>query len=214
MIALPSVFGKPPHLAMTIICCLPSLPVEVFWHLLTPSPALYLRLFYDSRRAASTCCRLGSRAERLTTLSPVHAFMLARSAFSIQACVQSYPALGKRDDSWVARSSSRNVVSFSSACTSKRFLSPRCASAIQITHRCKCGRRQRNAERSEKRALRFDCAASGSSCIRVRADLASHSPAFCRSSEALRSASFSLLRIWCVLIVLMLALIHSLNPSY
>src|SRR4029450_12926283 len=29
-IALPSVSGKPPHPAMTIICCLPSLPVEVF----------------------------------------------------------------------------------------------------------------------------------------------------------------------------------------
>src|SRR6266478_1469654 len=49
-------------------------------------PALYPRLLYDSRRAASTRCRLGSRAKRLTTLSPVHAFMLARSAFSIQAC--------------------------------------------------------------------------------------------------------------------------------
>ena len=35
--------------------------------------------------------------------------MLARSAFSIQACVQSYPALGKRDDSRVARSSFRNA---------------------------------------------------------------------------------------------------------
>ena len=27
---------SPPHLAMTIICCLASLPVEVFWHLLAP----------------------------------------------------------------------------------------------------------------------------------------------------------------------------------
>src|SRR4029077_19703333 len=73
------------------------------------SPALYLRVLYASRRATSTRCRLGSRAKRLTTLSPVHAFMLARSSFSIQACVQSYPALGKRDDSWVARSSFRNA---------------------------------------------------------------------------------------------------------
>src|SRR5213596_3936450 len=31
-----------------------------------------------------------------------------------------------------ADSSSRNAVSFSSACTTKRFPSPRCASAIQI----------------------------------------------------------------------------------
>src|SRR5213080_2940373 len=96
------------------------------------SPALYLRLCYASRRAASTRCRLGSRAKRLTTLSPVHASMLARSAFSIQACVQSYSAMGKRDDSRVARSSSRNAVSFSPACTTKRFPLSRCASAIQI----------------------------------------------------------------------------------
>src|SRR5258705_10646508 len=93
---------------MTIICCLPSLPVEVFCAFAHSSPALYLRLRYASRRAASTRCRLGSRARRLTTLSPVHAFMLGRSAFSIQACVQSYPALGKRDDSWVTHSSFRN----------------------------------------------------------------------------------------------------------
>jgi hypothetical protein len=36
-IASPFVFGKPPHLEMTIICGVPSLPVEVLWHLLTPS---------------------------------------------------------------------------------------------------------------------------------------------------------------------------------
>jgi len=34
-IALPSVSGKPARLAMIIICCLPCLPVEIFWHLLT-----------------------------------------------------------------------------------------------------------------------------------------------------------------------------------
>ena len=28
MVALPLVSGKPPHLTMTSICCLPSLPVE------------------------------------------------------------------------------------------------------------------------------------------------------------------------------------------
>jgi hypothetical protein len=48
-------------------------------------PALYLHIHYDSRRVASTRSRLGSRAKRLTTFSPVHAFMLAKSAFSIQA---------------------------------------------------------------------------------------------------------------------------------
>jgi hypothetical protein len=62
VIALPFVSGKV-YLEMTIICCLPSLPVEIFWHLLTPFRRLYLRLRYDSRRAASTL-PLGSRAER------------------------------------------------------------------------------------------------------------------------------------------------------
>jgi hypothetical protein len=38
--------------------------------------------------------------------------MLARSAFSIQASVQSYRALGMRDHSWVARSSFRNARRF------------------------------------------------------------------------------------------------------
>src|SRR5437764_15403694 len=58
-------------------------------------------------------------------------------------------------------------------------------------------------EQRETRAP-FDYAASGSSRIRFRADLASHSRAFCRNSEALRSASFSLMRIWCVSMVLTL----------
>ncbi len=50
----------------------------------------------------------------------------------------------------------------------------------------------------------FGYAASGSSRIRFKADLASHSRAFCRNSAALCSASFSLMRIWCVSIVLTL----------
>ena len=44
----------------------------------------------------------------------------------------SYPVLRKRDDSRVARSSSRNAVNFSPARTPKRFPLSRCASAIQI----------------------------------------------------------------------------------
>src|SRR5947208_2275595 len=58
-------------------------------------------------------------------------------------------------------------------------------------------------EQRETRAP-FDYAASGSSRIRFRADLASHSRAFCRNSAALCSASFSLMRIWCVSMVLTL----------
>src|SRR5205807_6419972 len=66
-----------------------------------------------------------------------------------------------------------------------------------------CAARGHVNEQRETRAP-FDYAASGSSRIRFRADLASHSRAFCRNSEALRSASFSLMRIWCVSIVLTL----------
>jgi len=47
-------------------------------------PALYLRLRYDSRQVASTRCRLGSRAKRLATLSPVRGFVLARFGSLIQ----------------------------------------------------------------------------------------------------------------------------------
>jgi len=43
-----------------------------------------------------------------------------------------HSAFRKRIDSRVTLSNSRNAVSFSSACTTNRFPSPRCASAIQI----------------------------------------------------------------------------------
>src|SRR4029077_3823022 len=48
-------------------------------------PALYRRLHYDSRWAASTRRRLGSRAKRLTTLSLVRALVLAKFGPLIQA---------------------------------------------------------------------------------------------------------------------------------
>src|SRR5205823_5720598 len=66
-----------------------------------------------------------------------------------------------------------------------------------------CAARGHVNEQRETRAP-FDYAASGSSRIRFRADLASHSRAFCRSSAALCSASLSLMRIWCVSMVLTL----------
>ena len=43
-----------------------------------------------------------------------------------------HSAFRKRIDSRVTLSNSRNAVSLTSACTTKRFPSPRCASAIQI----------------------------------------------------------------------------------
>jgi hypothetical protein len=46
--------------------------------------------------------------------------------------VPSHSAFGKHNDSRVTPSSSRNAVSFSSARTTKRFPSPRCASATKI----------------------------------------------------------------------------------
>jgi hypothetical protein len=46
--------------------------------------------------------------------------------------VPNYSAFRKRNDSRVTLSSSRNAVSFSSACTTNRFPSSRCASATKI----------------------------------------------------------------------------------
>jgi hypothetical protein len=62
----------------------------------------------------------------------------------------------------------------------------------------------RRAQRPTQWRAPFVYSGSVSSRIRFRADLASHSRAFCRSSAALRSANFSLMRIWCVSMVLTL----------
>jgi hypothetical protein len=62
---------------MTIICCLQFTGRDIL-ALDCSFPALYLRLHYDSKWAASTRRRLASRAKRLTTLSLLRAFVLAR----------------------------------------------------------------------------------------------------------------------------------------
>jgi hypothetical protein len=49
--------------------------------------------------------------------------------------VPNHSAFWKRNESRVTFASSRNAVSFSSECTTKRFPSSRCASAIQIVRR-------------------------------------------------------------------------------
>jgi hypothetical protein len=69
---------------MTIICCLPSLPVEVFWHLLTPLQR-YICAYPTPRDGPPQLAAVSVKSQAMTTLSPVHAFMLARPAFSIQA---------------------------------------------------------------------------------------------------------------------------------
>src|SRR5215475_16021060 len=55
---------------------------------------------------------------------------------SLLGCVPHIEANGDSlgTTSKLAASSSKNAVSFSSACTTKRFPSPRCASAIQTRH--------------------------------------------------------------------------------
>jgi hypothetical protein len=74
----------------------------------------------------------------------------------------------------------------------------------RLDHVCSRGRLPQLRQRAMRNSAPFPCSASGSSRIRLRADLASHSRAFCRSSAALWSASFSLIRIWCVSMVLTL----------
>jgi hypothetical protein len=117
---------------MTIICCLPSLPVEVFWYLLTPLRRYYLRLRYASRRAASTRCRLGSRAQAIDYALTGACFHAGEIRVLDSSLCTKLSCIGKRDDSWVARSSFRNAFD-------------RCGARQEsgLAHFCSRGRRPR-----------------------------------------------------------------------
>ena len=70
---------------MTIISCLPSLPVEIFWLWIAPFQRYICGYTTTRDGPPQLAAALGSRAKRLTMLSLERAFVLARFGPLIQA---------------------------------------------------------------------------------------------------------------------------------
>src|SRR5207248_10978878 len=115
--------GKLPQLTVAIICCLPSLPVEVFGICALLSSVISaptLRLGTGPLNSLPSWVKSQAIDDALTRAC-FHAGEIRVLDSSLCRVILH---LGNRDDSCVTVSSSRDEVSFSSACTMKRFPSP------------------------------------------------------------------------------------------